>query len=1347
MSQLQVTGEAKIRDLQGPVVSNSGVISALDGAASQYVRGDGTLADFPTSSGGGSSVSYYLNSSVSQGIIDGNTYRELSKEPVIGTGTDITISANGYVANYITDANDPALLEVPGGNFNCEMYFSVNIGNKSPYVYAELYKYSGSAFTLLGTSQSVPEYLSNGTTLSPYYFAIPVATASLTITDRLAIRIYVVVDTTTVTLHTENSHLCQVVTTFSKGLTSLNNLTKQVQFFATGTTGSDFNIVSSGSTHTFNIPNAGSGTRGLITSGSQTIAGAKSFGDLLTAANLNVSGVLTIFGNLSNGTYNYTLPVANGQLALTSQIPTISGTPNQVTRFNSSGSAIEGSSITDNGSAIGSPTGQTTINARLAVNNYTELNRYLSIIQNPDASWSLPSSGTSLEAFITSASGGTLITDTAYLRPRKASDDTYKKFIIQGDDLILNDAVRRTLINKVSPTQSTTKVEVAGYTRFDSNININSTLYFNASDASQPTYISESSGNLTALTTGSITLGTNGVNKFVFDANGALNLGTSDNSNIININNQFSTLNSTIQGVHITPSIVSATPVIYTGVKSFPQFFISGGLNFADIKHFSAINASNTNTTSSQIGLYIDNLTSNSIAYGIQSTLSSGSGKYNLYINGTAINYLKGRLGVDQTNPQYAVDVTGDVNVTGNFKINGTNLTQGISGSGSNNYIPKFLSSTVLGDSSIYQSPSTGHLLVNTTFDYSASGGYLQVAGGFSTESFANIIYGSNPSAGNTVTLRLVNGSTIQSTNDRTYFIENRINTGGTSANYYLNYHNGTTTLTRYYLDHTGLHTFNGEMTLTGLLTGADATFSGKIGIGTTTGISASMTVFSSTEANQIKVAGAAPATVFTDSLSTPTYVAAMGLCTATNNFIAGTTAGDFVFANQKDKAIIFGTGVTTTEKMRLTPLGYLLLGTTSSNGAMLQVNGSATFANQVKVAGGPDNGILVSGSSGSFSVPITGLSLSTAFNVGYITNYSAAGALADLYYTANNHRFEGATTFSSSVTAGDNITITAATGNSPLRFTSTTASSKTGYLYADASIIGITDTLNAGVALDGIFFNSTTKQTLLFNNGNISMTLTSLGNVGIGTTSPTSFSGYTTLTIDNTSGSFTEYRQGGVNTFRVGSNESNGGFLYTQGSTPIRFGTIDTERMRITSGGTLLLNTTSNAGVGTMEIDGQIYLKGNGAVVYFKSQTTANIYAWYGASSQIRLYNNSIGVIGYFNDSTGAYTATSDARMKDNIKDSSNALDIISKIKVRSYDWKSNGNYEPFGLIAQELNEVAPTYVSKPTDDKNDKWGVSKAELVPMLIKAIQEQQAQIQEQQAQIELLSNKIVALESK
>jgi hypothetical protein len=355
MSQLQVTGEAKIRDIQGPVVANSGVITALDGAASQYVRGDGTLADFPTSSGGGSSVSYYLNSSVSQGTIGGVAYRELSKEPIIGAGTDIAISSNGYVASYLTDANDPDVLSIPGGNFNCEFYFSVNNNTGNPFFYAELYKYDGTTFTLLGSSVGVPEYINQGTIIAPYYFAIPVATATLALTDRLAIRIYVNVAGRTITLHTENGHLCQVVTTLSKGMVSLNNLTDQSQYLTTGTSGTDFNIVSSGDTHTFNIPSASSANRGLITTGNQTIAGNKVFLAGVNVDNLQVVNATllnhqtgltptlvgtTAIGGSANGLFfnvndngriqefifdstgdrDYTFPAASGTLALTSNL-------------------------------------------------------------------------------------------------------------------------------------------------------------------------------------------------------------------------------------------------------------------------------------------------------------------------------------------------------------------------------------------------------------------------------------------------------------------------------------------------------------------------------------------------------------------------------------------------------------------------------------------------------------------------------------------------------------------------------------------------------------------------------------------------------------------------------------------------------------------------------------------------------------------------------------------------------------------------------------------------------------------------------------------------------------------
>jgi hypothetical protein len=66
----------------------------------------------------------------------------------------------------------------------------------------------------------------------------------------------------------------------SGGIATLNGLIGTTQTFATGTTGTDFNISSSGTTHTFNIPDASTSARGLVTTGTQTFAGNKTFSAL-----------------------------------------------------------------------------------------------------------------------------------------------------------------------------------------------------------------------------------------------------------------------------------------------------------------------------------------------------------------------------------------------------------------------------------------------------------------------------------------------------------------------------------------------------------------------------------------------------------------------------------------------------------------------------------------------------------------------------------------------------------------------------------------------------------------------------------------------------------------------------------------------------------------------------------------------------------------------------------------------------------------------------------------------------------------------------------------------------------
>ena len=257
-------------------ITTSGTIAITGaGVVSQYVRGDGSLANFPQTSGGGSSVSYYLNGSVAQGTLGGVAFKELNKTPIIGAGTDFTISADGYIESFITDANDPNQLLIPGGNWNFETYFSASSAGGTPSFYVELYKYDGTSLTLIASNSTTPESITGGTTIDLYTTALAVPQTVLTLTDRLALRFYVNHSGRTITLHTENSHLCQVITTFTSGLTALNGLTAQIQSLATGTTGTDFNISSATATHTFNLPDASASNRGALTSADWTTFNGK----------------------------------------------------------------------------------------------------------------------------------------------------------------------------------------------------------------------------------------------------------------------------------------------------------------------------------------------------------------------------------------------------------------------------------------------------------------------------------------------------------------------------------------------------------------------------------------------------------------------------------------------------------------------------------------------------------------------------------------------------------------------------------------------------------------------------------------------------------------------------------------------------------------------------------------------------------------------------------------------------------------------------------------------------------------------------------------------------------------
>lgn len=104
--------------------------------------------------------------------------------------------------------------------------------------------------------------------------------------------------------------------TSATGITTLNGINAGLQYLSTGSSGTGFNISSVGSTHTFNIPIAGTGATGLITTLAQSFAGSKTFtNDVIvsssTVSTSTSSGALTITGGVGIGGSLYVNSASN----------------------------------------------------------------------------------------------------------------------------------------------------------------------------------------------------------------------------------------------------------------------------------------------------------------------------------------------------------------------------------------------------------------------------------------------------------------------------------------------------------------------------------------------------------------------------------------------------------------------------------------------------------------------------------------------------------------------------------------------------------------------------------------------------------------------------------------------------------------------------------------------------------------------------------------------------------------------------------------------------------------------------------------------------------------------------
>jgi hypothetical protein len=1403
VTSVAVTETGDALTITGSPITSAGTINiGFAGEASQYVRGDGALADFPTTSGGGSSVSYYLNSSVSQGTIGGVAYRELNKEPIIGAGTDITITANGYIANYLTDANDPDVILIPGGNFNCEFYFSVNSNAHNAYVYAELYKYDGTTFTLLGSSQSVPEYLTNGTTISPYYFAIPVPSSALAITDRLAIRIYANVDTKEVTLHTENSHLCQVLTTLSKGMVSLNNLTDQSQYLATGTAGTNFAIASSGDTHTFNLPVASATNTGKLSSTDWSTFNNKQNALTNPITGLGNSGNVAYFDGVSSITsensFNY--DASTNRLGVNTTVPNAtiganagldSGYSLLLKNDNANYNGIGFATTSTYGNVIGTeklgtaPARNLTLLNQSGYISITEVGNLGVNILNPNTGLDIYN-GTSAYLWLHTANSGITGTDGVRLALFSNNGANLRNFegamsiTSEGDFQVITLGAENIRVNSTDG-----KVGIGNPTTVSEMLTVNGSI--------------QQSGVLSSL------LKTNGDGKLIAAVAGTDYVVPSALSGYVPTSRTI-TINGTTQNLSadisysvgtIDGSGADGRVAFYNGTNSITS---EAGFIYDSSTNRLGVNTSVPNAT---IGA---DAALNS-GYGL--LIKTGASNYNgigIAIDSTYGNTIEAaRLGTAPSRNLTLLNVSGYVSLTetGNFGVGILTPNNGID---------------------IYNSTQSQLWLHNAATGITATDGVRLALFNSKEANLRNFDGGLSITAEGDFSIITIGAENF------------RIN----SANGFVGIGNPATL--------PSMLTVNGGATITGLTTGqvlfptSGGTLSGssslfwdntnaKLGLGTTTLSGARLTITSVNEAEHLHLVANAPALTFTNALSL-TYYAGIGMATASNNFVTGAVQGDLALGAFNTSSILFYNNNTNTMRMSLNGSGAAIFSGSvtargpksqivvdgNSVGAAISLNNSIVGVNRrnwligteenvegdfvIKrstVSGGTANTtvlsmsrdgaatfsgatqdavqtvIRMSGKNASNQVKALDFKL-TAGTPLWTISTAADGTDVGLNIMPNGTSglslaYTGAATFSSSVTAKTSFT-TAGTNASPV-FEDWLMSNPNGSSTLTKISIG-----NSFASSAGTWMKFSVNSNTAVNTPVDVMTLKYDGNVGIGTTSPDS-----KLHVIDSSG----------NSLRIGFLSGSSNFnLYDASVHAFRNNGGTSEYMRITSGG--------NVGIGTSSPTKKLDVSGNDAELIRLSSTATNgSYLGFANSGTLNgaIGNGSNIISGLSNSDLGIWTtgliafqAGGSERMRiradgviiassiynTNISGTTRTVSVRddgalgyvsstreSKININTLnnvEWLNKlnsvlfnyrkkdeeGNYTNdfynsinYGLIADEVEKVNKELVFYDVEENGDLKlaGVHYDKLIIPMLKMLQIHQAQIEAQQAQIEEL----------
>ena len=258
-------------------------------------------------------------------------------------------------------------------------------------------------------------------------------------------------------------------------------------------------------------------------------------------------------------------------------------------------------------------------------------------------------------------------------------------------------------------------------------------------------------------------------------------------------------------------------------------------------------------------------------------------------------------------------------------------------------------------------------------------------------------------------------------------------------------------------------------------------------------------------------------------------------------------------------------------------------------------------------------------------------------------------------------------------------------------------------------------------------------------------MRIDSSGNVGIGTTAPSFAGGSSGVMISGVKPalrlSSTTNGAGSWEIYADSASAGGLGFYERQNNQTL---------MYLDEGGNLLVGTTNasfTSGAGMKMIP-----DANGpAIVCVGAGTSASFNSYFIYSTGAGANRFYVSYAGQINATSTSINAISDISLKENIRDLETGLAEVMALKPRRFDWKEETKLDHknvAGFVAQEVETVLPDLVYEyQYNEDTTKKSLKMGDMLPTMVKAIQELKAINDTQAETINALTARIVALESK